>query len=382
MIKDKVNMLAKHILDNNEKAEVFKVMDIAEFDPVENIKPKQFKSILIVMPTIYQNSGGETSVLRVGSYFGEKGVQVFYSSYNNDNCDLMYNNAKQNLKSLKGKFITLSEAMTREFDFCMATSWQTVYYSKKIKAHHIYFVQDYEPYFYEVGDQYLLANHTYDMNYDMITLGDWNKEQILRNHEHIRTFSIPFPYEPSEYPYKDRDFESYKDKYEYSIAIYMKKTGRRIPYIIESMMGKAIKALGDNGITLKVYYYGLNPKDTVTNGENLGKLPKDELRELYYKCDFGMVASMTNVSLVPFEMISTGLPVFEFKDGSYSSFMGDDTAILLDFNYRGLVEKITSIRSNPENITEMMNTARNMLNQLSWNKTCECFYETLLRICS
>jgi glycosyltransferase involved in cell wall biosynthesis len=50
-------------------------------------------------------------------------------------------------------------------------------------------------------------------------------------------------------------------------------------------------------------------------------LSKKQLLSLYRKADFGMVASMSNVSLVPYEMLATGLPLIEFEDGTFPYFL-------------------------------------------------------------
>ena len=52
-----------------------------------------------------------------------------------------------------------------------------------------------------------------------------------------------------------------------------------------------------------------------------------------------MVASLTNISLVPYEMIAAGLPVIEFKDGTFDYF-SKETAILCDLSYKHLEKEI------------------------------------------
>ncbi len=64
----------------------------------------------------------------------------------------------------------------------------------------------------------------------------------------------------------------------------------------------------------------LTKVQSYTFGNNLGKLNKEEMKSLYEKSDFGIVASMTNISLVPYEMLAMGLPIVEFKDGSFPFF--------------------------------------------------------------
>ena len=77
------------------------------------------------------------------------------------------------------------------------------------------------------------------------------------------------------------------------------------------------KLYGKKGYKLNVLFFGIDKKNRFDGATNLGKLSREELFELYKKCDFGMTASMSNISLVPYEMLATGLPLVEFRNGSY-----------------------------------------------------------------
>ena len=73
---------------------------------------------------------------------------------------------------------------------------------------------------------------------------------------------------------------------------------------------------------------------------NLGRLKKEELVKLYENCHFGLVASLTNISLVNYEMILSGLPVIDFADGSAPTFFTEEEMIFLDLNIQDLFKKI------------------------------------------
>ena len=147
--------------------------------------------------------------------------------------------------------------------------------------------------------------------------------------------------------------------------------------MIQYILGQVIKKLMNIGIVLKPLYFGLNKNYKTQNGVNLGKLNKEELAQLYAKADFGLVASMTNISLVPYEMIATGLPIIEFKEGSFSDFFPSDTAILIDFDPQTLFEKLIYYIEDGVKIKEMSDRALEFIKQFSWNKTAEQFYEII-----
>ena len=67
---------------------------------------------------------------------------------------------------------------------------------------------------------------------------------------------------------------------------------------------------------------------------------KSELLNLYNTSDFGLVASLTNISLVPYEMLATGLPIIEFKEGTFEYFFPENTAIITSFDYNDFYKKV------------------------------------------
>ena len=178
----------------------------------------------------------------------------------------------------------------------------------------------------------------------------------------------------------ERNYNSYSKLKEIKLAIYVKRENKRMPGTIKAIIELSNEILKTKGIKLIPYYFGLNPKEKVNYGTNLGRLTKKELNKLYHKCHFGMVASLTNISLVPLEMLGTGLPIFEFKDGSFSSFLGTETATLLELNYQEFVDKLLMLLNNPSIIEKQIEKSQELLKNLTWEKTCNQFCDILKSI--
>ena len=79
-------------------------------------------------------------------------------------------------------------------------------------------------------------------------------------------------------------------------------------------------------------------------------------------------------------MLGTGLPIFEFKDGSFSSFLGNETATLLELNYQDFVDKLLMLLNNPSIIEKQIEKSQELLKNLTWKKTCNQFYDILKSI--
>ena len=216
----------------------------------------------------------------------------------------------------------------------------------------------------------------------MISLGGWNKAMVEKNidNSNMKMDVVDFPYEKDEYKVVKRDFSLYKDKKEIKIAVYLKNEEKRLPYISQFLLSNLAKEFKKDGKKLRILYFGLDESFKVHAGKNLGKLSKKHLYQLYQKVDFGMVASMTNISLIPYEMIATGLPVIEFAEGSFSSFFPDGSAILTDFNSSTLYKKISNVMTNWEQLRDSQIKAMNYIQQFSWDNTVSQFVDILKNI--
>lgn len=372
---------AKYIQHKNTDKLVNNILEIASFEKIEQLRPNKFESVIFVTPFMFKHGGGLTSVLRIAKRLSEKGIDVFFTCPVDDRCAEMVSNAKVNLPSYEANYILWNDALKMYFDFVVTVQDTIMYYSRKLKGYQIYFVQDYEPFFNPIGDKYYLSKKAYELGEDIISLGNWNVQNIKRNSNvnHIGDiYSIDFPFEASEYPLTIRDYSHINKKKELTIAVYIKREPKRLPGIVMNLVNGLKDDLEKIGIKLNIYYFGLHKIEKPKYGINLGRISKNEIKALYEKSDFGMVASMTNISLVPYEMIASGLPVIEFKDGSYPDFLGDDTAILLDsFSHQELTDKIVDYIGQPESLNEMCTRAKNRLINLSWDNSGKQFYDIL-----
>ena len=208
-----------------------------------------------------------------------------------------------------------------------------------------------------------------------MTQGKRHKKEIIKQTStQDRIDIIDFPYEPSEYKPISRDYLKYSEKKTVKIAVYIKNDGKRLPLLIQYNLKQAADELIESyGIKLEINIFFFFYKEKLVVGNNIGRLSKEQLLTLYSEYDFGLVASMTNISLVPYEMLATGLPLIEFKDGSYETFLGNDTAALVSFDYKDIVHEIVNSINDPSVLVERHNRSMEKLSQLSWKKTAEQF---------
>ncbi len=345
-----------------------------KFEDVRNIPPQNAHEIGIVVPELAPYGGGITSVFRLGNGLAKRGFSVTYVTYGGQNAKQLKKNAELISEGFSGNVLTWGEGKKKTYDIVIATDCMSVYYAVELSGYKCFFVQDYEPYFYEGGDNYLLAYEAYKMGFHMICLGSWCKETILRNiSSDLRVDTVSFPYEPKEYWDIKRDYASYASKKEFKLCVYIRQTPRRLPFFCQHIAGALKKLFAKDGKNLEVLYYGEDKIFKYLNGKCLGKLSKSELNNLYASCDFGMVASFTNISLVPYEMMATGLPIIEFKAGSFRHFFGDEDAFLYDFDCDTLYSQIKAAIESPEILQSRNDRIQEKLKHMHWQNTIDEF---------
>ena len=353
------------------------IIDNCDFDIVEN-NYNGGKKIGILLPHLVKSSGGVTSILRLGTNLSKLGYQLTYISMFNDNEKDMVEAAKINLSNYEGECLPLNKTNKNDFDIIVATEWRTVYRIMDFDAYKMYFVQDFEPIFFEMGERYLLSKKTYELGLHIVSLGKWNVDTVVKSCDVKGQIDyIEFPYEKTEYTFVKRNFEKIKEKRKIKVAVYVKEESKRLPVIIPLILDNLKKSLKLKGFELEINYFGNALPICINNGIECGKLSKKQLHELYCECDFGMVASLTNISLVPYEMIAAGLPVIEFKDGTFDYFFSKETAILCDLSYKHLEKEILYYVENPAELEEMTIRANKSILSLSWEKSANQFVEIL-----
>ncbi|MBR4343977.1 MAG: glycosyltransferase family 4 protein [Lachnospiraceae bacterium] len=357
------------------------------YDPLActQIRPEKIKTVTFLITRMVRFHGGQTSILHLGTELEKLGIRVCYLSCKEQSSEEMEFCAGANLPDYRGRVYLLNRYMAaiqrgkiKTPDVVVASSWDTVFFAKRFTgSYKAYFVQDYEPYFYPFGEEYLMCRNTYLQGLHMISLGSWNREMIEKESGEVKIDTVSFPYDSLGYTHFERDYESYPEKKKITIAVYLKFYGKRLPNLIPYMLVNTREKLKSRGIELEVLYFGEAKTFSPKGGKNLGQLNRDEMAALYKRADFGMVASMSNISLVPYEMHAAGLPVIEFKDGSYPYFFGLETALLTGIGEKDISDLLISAIKNPYRLKCMDENAGNVLKDLSWERTGKEFLEIL-----
>ncbi len=81
---------------------------------------------------------------------------------------------------------------------------------------------------------------------------------------------------------------------------------------------------------------------------SLGNVALDRLGELYGQCDAALVLSMTNLSLLPLELMACGCVVVSNRGANTEWLLNDDNAVLADANPGALCEALQALLTDPQ----------------------------------
>ena len=225
----------------------------------------------------------------------------------------------------------------------IATGWKTAYFLRGFQRtqHKCYFVQDYEPWFYEPGSFSALAEETYRFGFTGITAGSWLAEK-LSSEFGMRTNAVGFSYDEQLYrPGPPRHREGRK------VFFYARpSTPRRGFTLGVAALAEVVRRLPDTvvafaGSDLAAY-------DLPFRHENHGVMDVKDLPALYNECDVALVLSFTNLSLLPLELMACGVPVVSNRAPNATWLLNDDIARLADATVDALADAICFILEDKE----------------------------------
>lgn len=191
-------------------------------------------------------------------------------------------------------------------DVVFATYWKTVDVALRhadVCKNLFYFVQDFEPYFFAMGSDYIQAENTYRQGLYGITAGPWCAH-FIRNQFGGEADHFVFPIE-GVYSPGDR---SKRNK---NLVFFAKPEMPRRCYEIGVQVLAEVHKLRPD---VELILFGSREVDAANlpfPATCRGVLSVSELAQMYRDADVGLAFSPTNPSAVPYEMMACGLPVVD-----------------------------------------------------------------------
>lgn len=181
-----------------------------------------------------------------------------------------------------------------------ATGWETAYpaYLDPSPARRFYFVQDFEPMFYPTGSESVLAENTYRFGFHGITAGGW-LAQKLRSEYGMKADHFDFSVERSLYRVTNTGARS-------EIFFYARPVTARRGFELGIFALTDFAALRPD-ITINLVGWDVSDWHIPFPHRNLAALDISQLTDVYNRCAAGLVLSLSNMSLLPLELMASGV---------------------------------------------------------------------------
>lgn len=329
-----------------------------------------------VIPEMGVGSGGHINIFRFVNLLQKMGIKnriYIFKGNNLDTNEKLRAFLKEHYDIINDDIEVYSDVSYMKFAHgTFATSWNTAYYVRKFNntISKFYFVQDFEPYFFALGSEYMFAENTYRFGFRGITAGDWLKDK-LRDEYGMKTSSFGFSY--------DRDLYTKKEK---------RDNVKRLFFYARPVTARRAFELGLltlNEITkrkpeVEVVFAGWD----VSNYEipfkhlNAGSVRLDQLADLYAQCDMCLVLSNTNLSLLPLEVMASNSVAVCTKGANSEWLVNDENAVMVDFDPIAIADKIEYYFDHPEELAAIREKGMEFAQKTSWEKEAQKVYDAVL----
>lgn len=330
-------------------------------------------TVVWVMSPPGASGGGHQNIFRFIKHLdsqGYKNLIYLYSTNDHPEPEVIKERIKgfYDLDVDKVKWLEPGEIINQG-DAIFATGWETAYpvFNAHEKAKKFYFVQDFEPLFYPMGSEYVLAENTYKMGLIGITAGKWLCQRLEKEYG-MKCHSYDFGSEST--LYKLTNNQKRKEVFFYARPI----TARR-GFELGLMTLQKFHEMNPD-YTINLAGWDVSEYDVPFPYVNHKALKLEELSVLYNRCAAGLVISLTNMSLLPLELLATGvIPVV--NDGQNNRLVSNNKYIkYASPSPDALAEALDEV-VNAKNVTEHAKAAAASVKQNSWQVSVEKFTNVL-----
>lgn len=345
-----------------------RMMGFTEDKDNKNIKGK----VAWFVPELLKGSGGHRTIFQNINALINAGYQC--DVYIGDDSAVSPSQLKEQIYEFYGGSSANPFAgwePTKKYDAVVATAFNTVKPVMKTDcAKKLYFVQDYEPWFFSMGDLYIEAENSYKNDITVISIGKWLSAKMKKDFN-LRASYFNFCADLNVYKKLDNI-----EKEHALCFIFQPQKPRRCDHIAL----KALQIVKEIDPSLKIYLYG-SAKTNINNikVEQLGIIPIEQCNELYNKCEVGLCMSASNPSRIPFEMMAAGLPVVElYRENNLYDFPNDG-CILAEPTPEAIATAILKVLNDKELQKEMSQAGIEYMKDYPLERGYEQFIENFNR---
>jgi glycosyltransferase involved in cell wall biosynthesis len=338
-------------------------------------RPAGPKVIAWIVPPVGPGSGGHLNIFRFVRFLEGRGYECRIYIYDPHDTQPPARTAQ----ILRDHYSPMHATVEQDFDTLadcdalFATSWTTAYpvRNARVDASKFYFVQDFEPWFYPVGTDSVLAENTYRFGLYGITAGNW-LSQKLRSDYGMSCDHYEFGSDFGRYHFDN----SQRRK---KIFFYARPVTPRRGFELGVL---ALDRFHRMRPDYEIHMAGwpvrgwLLPFPFVDHGV----LPLDSLNALYNECAAALMLSLTNFSLLPLELLAAGcIPVI--NDGPNNRLVSNNPNLVFTRpTPHALSDALVGVVDQPD-LPAKAQLASRSVEALDWDESGAQLERIMLQVC-
>ncbi|UQN53227.1 glycosyltransferase family 4 protein [Burkholderia multivorans] len=262
-------------------------------------------------------------------------------------------------------------------EFTFATSWHTAYSVRAFNdtRHRCYFVQDFEPYFYAHGSEYVFAENTYKWGLIGITAGNWLAEK-LGNEYGMRTFPFSFSYDKALYANRGAPRPANDRR---RVFFYARPPTARRAFELGVLVLAEVAARHPD-VEIVMAGWDLSGYSMPFNFRDAGVMSLQALPALFQSCDVALVLSYSNASLLPLELMACGCVVVSNNGPHVEWLLNEKVAKLVASDVNTMADAICELLENPRQREQLKEAGLEFCQQTDWEREGRLVSEYLTRL--
>jgi len=133
------------------------------------------KRIAWIIPHPGKGSGGHRTIIQNVNALIRHGYEcdIFVEDDGVSNAEMVLQKIEEYYEPCAAK-VYVGFAHQEDYDLLFVTGWQTIDFGRMQQCQrHGYFIQDFEPWFFPMGNEYLIIEDSYRLGYSPVTIGKW-----------------------------------------------------------------------------------------------------------------------------------------------------------------------------------------------------------------
>ncbi|WP_169079660.1 glycosyltransferase family 1 protein [Microcella alkalica] len=378
-LASKVRKHRVHMLVSSEDAAAVDWTEPAEHRPVPITVSEGPVDIAWIMSPPGDGSGGHQNLFRFIRFAEEAGHRCTVYFYSARSGSVSIADVRAMMRASSGYADV--EAQLLQYDpatgihdsaqAVFATGWETAYpvYRDRGRARRFYFVQDFEPSFYPLGSEAVLAENTYRFGFHGITAGGWLAHKLAAEYG-MRTDHFDFAVDKTHYSVTNRERRG-------EVFFYARPVTARRGFEL-GVLALAEFARMKPDATINLAGWDVSNWELPFPVRNEAVLDVTELNALYNRCAAGLVMSLSNMSLLPLELMSSGVaPVV--NDGPNNRMVSDNPFIeYVPLSPRAIARRMVEVIERPDQVERSLAMSASVVD-VNWSDSGRQFLEAFER---